>query len=126
MLTSKSLGAIIFVILFGGVAFTTAMGWWQTESSKKPATFSTGEFAGQYDPADIRGSYTFGNIETSFDIPSTVLAQAFDIQTDDPSIFSVKDLEEIYAGSEFEIGTASVRLFVAFYKNLPFDLSTDI
>jgi len=25
-----------------------------------------------------------------------------------------------------EIGTASVRLFVAFYKNLPFDLSTDI
>ena len=31
----------------------------------------------------------------------------------------------VKAGSEQEIGTTSVRLFVAFYKNLPIDLTTD-
>jgi hypothetical protein len=125
-LTSKPLAAIIFIILFGGIAFTTAMGWWATESSKQPATYTEGEFAGQSNPADIRGSYTFGDIEKSFGIPSALLAQAFNIQTDAPASFAIKGLEDIYATSEFEVGTASVRLFVAFYKGLPFDLSTDI
>jgi len=125
-LTSKSLAGIILVILFGGIAFTTAMGWWATESSKRPAVYTEGEFAGQSDPADIRGSYTFGDIEKSFGIPSAILARAFNIQTDDPAAFAIKGLEEIYAASEFEIGTASVRLFVAFYNGLPFDLSTDM
>lgn len=125
-LTSKPLAAIILIILFGGIAFTTGMGWWQTTSSKEPATYTEGEFAGQSNPADIRGSYTFGDIEKSFGIPSVILAQAFNIQTDDPEGFAIKSLEEIYAASEFEIGTASVRLFVAFYNSLPFDISTDM
>ncbi len=68
-LTSKPLAAIIFVILFGGIAFTTAMGWWQTISSKEAATYTEGEFAGQSNPADIRGSYTFGDVEKNFGIP---------------------------------------------------------
>jgi len=125
-LTSKPLAAIIFVILFGGIMLTTATGWWQTESSKQPATFTEGEFAGEANPADIRGSYTFGDIEKSFNIPASILAQAFVIETSDPAAFAVKGLEEIYAASEFEIGTASVRLFVAFYNGLPMDLSTDM
>lgn len=125
-LTSKPLAAILLAILFGGIAFTTAMGWWQTESSKQPAVYSEGEFAGQSNPADIRGSYTFGDIENSFGISSSILAQAFNIQTDDPTAFAIKSLEDIYAAAEFEIGTASVRLFVAFYNGLPFDLGTDM
>lgn len=125
-LTSKSLAVIILIILFGGISFSTAMGWWETESTKEPITFTEGEFAGQYNPADIRGSYTFGDIENSFGIPSAILAQAFGIETDNPAAFAVKSLEEIYAASEFEIGTASVRLFVAFYNGLPIDLSTDM
>lgn len=125
-LTSKPLAAIIFVILFGGIAFTTAMGWWETESTKEAATYTEGEFAGQANPADIRGSYTFGDVEKNFGIAPDVLAQAFKIETDDPAAFAVKSLEEIYAESEYEIGTASVRLFVAFYNGLPFDLTTDI
>jgi len=125
-MTSKSLAAIIVVILFGGIIFSTAMGWWQTESTKEPMTFTEGEFTGLSNPADIRGSYTFGDIEKSFGIPSTVLAQAFIVATDSPSAFAVKGLEEMYAASEFEVGTASVRLFVAFYNGLPFDLSTDM
>ena len=48
------------------------------------------------------------------------------MKSDNPAAFAVKELEEMYAGSEQEIGTASVRLFVAFYNGLPYDLSTDI
>lgn len=125
-LTSKPLAAIILVILFGGITFTTGMNWWQTESTKQPARYTEGEFAGQSNPADIRGSYTFGEIEKSFGVPSAILAQAFAIQANEPAGFAVKGLEEIYAASEFEIGTASVRLFVAFYNGLPIDLSTDM
>ncbi len=125
-LTSKPLAAIIFVVLFGGIAFTTAMGWWQTMSTKEAAVYTEGEFAGEANPADIRGSYTFGDVEKNFGIPPVVLAQAFKVESSDPATFAVKSLEEIYADSEFEIGTASVRLFVAFYNGLPFDLSTDI
>ena len=126
ILTSKPLAALIFIIIFGGIAFTTTMGWFATESTKEPATFTEGEFEGLANPADIRGSYTFGDIEKSFGIPSAILAQAFNIQTNDSAFFAIKELEVIYAASEFEVGTASVRLFVALYNGLPLDLSTDM
>jgi hypothetical protein len=125
-LTSKPLAAILFVILFGGIAFSTVMGWWQTESTKEAATYTEGEFAGQANPADIRGSYTFGDVEKNFQVPASLLAQAFAVNTTDPAAFNVKGLEEMYAGSAQEVGTASVRLFVAFYKGMPYDLSTAI
>lgn len=120
-LTSKPLAVILFVVLFGGIAFSSVMGWWATESSKVPVAFTEGEFAGQANPADIRGSYTLGDIAKSFDVTPEVLAQAFGVATDDPSAFAVKELEAMYLDSGFEIGTASVRLFVAFYTGLPFD-----
>jgi hypothetical protein len=125
-LTSKPLAAIILIILLGGISLSTAMGWWQTESTKVAATYTEGEFAGQANPADIRGSYTFGDVEKNFGIPAAVLAQAFNIQTENPATFAAKELETIYTESEFEVGTASVRLFVAFYNGLPIDISTDM
>ena len=124
-ITSKPLSVMLFVILFGGIVFSSAMGWWATESTKEPATFTEGEFAGMANPADIRGSYTFGDIANSFDITPEILAQAFGITTDDPATFAVKELEAIYLDSGFEIGTNSVRLFVAFYTGLPFDISVE-
>ena len=125
-LTSKPLAAIILIILFGGITLSTAMGWWQTESTKVAATYTEGEFAGQANPADIRGSYTFGDVEKNFGVPAAIMAQAFNIQTENPAAFAAKELETIYAESEFEVGTASVRLFVAFYNGLPIDISTDM
>ena len=126
MLTSKPLAAIVLVILFGGIIFSSTMGWWLTESTKEAATFSEGEFAGLPNPADIRGSYTFGDVENNFDVPATTLAQAFGVASDDPSTFGVKELETIYADQEFEIGTASVRLFVALYTGLPYEIVDDL
>ncbi|MGB8983706.1 MAG: hypothetical protein WCC12_17690, partial [Anaerolineales bacterium] len=64
-LTSKPLAFILFIIMFGGIAVSSALGWWQTESTKVPAAYTEGEFAGQANPADIRGSYTFGDISNS-------------------------------------------------------------
>ncbi len=124
-LNSKTLAVFIVLILFGGILFSTAMGWWQTESSKVAAAFEEGEFAGQSNPADIRGSYTFGDVEKNFSVPTEVLAQAFGVQDQNPAAFTIKNLEDLYAGST-EIGTSSVRLFVAFYTGLPFDLAGEI
>jgi hypothetical protein len=124
-LTSKPLAAIVLVILFGGILFSSGMGWWQTESTKEAATFSEGEFAGLPNPADIRGSYTFGDVENNFNVPAATLAQAFGVTSDDPSTFGVKELESIYEDQEFEIGTASVRLFVARYTGLPYEAVSD-
>lgn len=124
-LTSKPLSVMLFVLLFGGIALSSAMGWWATESTKEPATFTEGEFAGLANPADIRGSYTFGDIANSFDVTPEILVQAFGVSADDPSAFAVKDLEAIYLESGYEIGTNSVRMFVAFYTGLPFDLTAE-
>lgn len=121
ILTSRPLAVIVLVIFLGGIEFSSVMGWWATESTKVPVTFSEGEFTGQANPVDIRGSYTFGDIANSFDVTPEILAQAFGITEGDPAAFAVKELEAIYLDSGFEIGTASVRLFVAFYSGLPFD-----
>jgi hypothetical protein len=128
-LTSKPLAVIILVILFGSIGVTTALGWWSTESTKQAAKFTDGEFAGQANPADIRGSYTFGDIENNFDVPVADLAIAFGLPEDaDAAAYSVKSLEEVYANLEggLEVGTSSVRLFTAWYTGLPFEITDDI
>lgn len=123
-LNSFTLGGLIFVLLFGGISFTSAMNWWQTESEKVPIKYSEGEAVGQYNPADIRGSYTFGEVSELFEVPLGDLQTAFRIPADtDPATYQLKSLEEQFADYPVEVGTASVRMFVAFYKGLPFDLS---
>ena len=125
-LTSKPLAALVVALLFGGIFFSSAMGWWQTESTKEAAKITSGEFAGRANPADIRGSYTFGDVEKNFGISPAALAEAFGIKDSNPAAFAVKGLEGMYANSGQKVGTASVRLFVALYKGMPYDLSTDI
>ena len=81
-LTSKPLAVMIVILLFGGIFFSDALGWWQTKNSGQGRRFGQGEFAGQADPADIRGSYTFGDVQANFDVPVVVLAQAFGVAED--------------------------------------------
>jgi hypothetical protein len=123
-LTSKPLALIVLFVMFGGIGISSALGWWETESTKEPARFTEGEFAGEANPADIRGSYTFGDIANSFDVTPEILAQAFQVSTDDPASFAIKELEELYLDSGYEVGTNSVRLFVAYYLGLPFDTTS--
>ncbi len=126
---SAVLGIVIVIVLFGGIVTTMAFNMWQTESAKIPARYASGEYAGKYDPSDIRGSYSFQDIYNAFDIPVEVLGKAFGIShTDHLAAFKNKELENIYAelaAQGKEIGTGSVRLFVALYVGLPIDLEED-
>lgn len=126
MKVSKGIMAIILpIFIFGGIGLSSLIGYWQTESSKVPAVFNSGEFKGEFDPADIRGSYSFGDVKNAFDIPVDILAKAFGIEEKGAEDFQNKELESKYEGLEQEIGTASVRLFVALYKGLPYNLEAE-
>lgn len=122
-LNGKYVAILFAVILFAGIGGANAAGLWVTESSKEPTLIKEGEFAGMADPGDIRGSYSFGDLETAFDVPATLIAEAFGIETETPRDILCKDLEEIYpaSGDDLEIGTGSVRQFVALYTGLPYD-----
>lgn len=122
-LNSKVVAVILVTILFGGIGISKALGVWHTESTKIPAKYTSGEFAGQYNPEDIRGSFVFQDIFNSFDVPVEVLAKAFGVNVTDPESYPVKDLGLLYADLEAQgitIETASVRHFVALYKGLPY------
>lgn len=129
-LNSKIVGAAVVAVIFGGILLTSALGFWHTTTTKVPNSIKTGEAAGALDPEDIRGSYSFGEISSLFEIPLEDLQKAFMLPADiDPAGFQNKELEALYPDLEeqgFEIGNNSVKLFVAFYKNLPLDLSEDI
>jgi hypothetical protein len=120
------LALIVLVFIFGGIGISSITGSWQTTSTKIPATYTSGDFAGQYNPADIRGSYTFGEISDTFKIPLNDLTVAFSLESQ-PAIseFQVKSLESLYidAATGNSVGTESVRLFVALYKGLPITLA---
>lgn len=122
-ITPRWMAVFIVTILFGGILLSIALGEWTTKSTKEPLTFAEGEFAGEYNPADIRGSYTFGEISRLFEIPLEDLAVAFRVTETDVAAVSVKTLEEKFVDLGVDLGTSSVRLFVALYKGLPFDLS---
>ena len=120
-----SVAITIFVVIFGGIVIASAAGYWNTKNSKEPRRFSEGKFEGIYDPSDIRGNYSFGQISELFDVPLEDLAYAFGIENfEDPAVFECRELEAIYEelkNKGTEIGTSSVKLFIAFYTGLPFE-----
>jgi len=126
-MSSPLVAVIILVVVAGGIALASGMGLWQTESSKVPARYTSGEAEGQYNPADIRGSYTLSDVSEAFGIPVEVLAQAFGLEQEGaPATLQVKILEEEYGQiGELEIGTDSMRLFVARYLGLPITAASD-
>jgi hypothetical protein len=100
-----------------------AFNLWHTTTTKEPARYASGESVGQANPADIRGSYTFGDVAAAFPgVSLAELASAFGVRENE-SAFQVKSLEAASEGAagEYEIGTDSVRLFVARYLDLPYE-----
>lgn len=117
---------IFIVILIAGIFTSQVMGIWESESSKIPVKTESGE----YDPGDIRGSYTFGDVENAFGVPADLLAEIFSIETERPSDFKIKELEGIYTRlaevypeyADVEIGNGSVKFFVKLYTGIDSDL----
>jgi len=126
-LSSKIIAPVVVVMIFGGIAISAAVGHWKTESDKVPITYKEGEFEGQYNPADIRGSYTFADVADVFEIPVELLVSAFPMDgLDNTGGLRVSELEAAYgATEEGEIGTDSMRYFVALYKGLPYTPADD-
>lgn len=124
---SFAMGIIILLVIFGGIGATIATDLWTTTTDKKPAKFTSGEFEGEYNPADIRGSYTFLDVSKAFEIDLKVLYKAFGIPQDtDGTKIKTKDLETLYSETGIEIGNESVQIFVALYKNLPITLDETV
>lgn len=114
---------IMLFLFFGGIGATIAADIWTTEKDKEPAKYSEGIAVGEYNPDDIKGSYTFEEISEFFDIDLQVLFEAFGISKEiSGNEIKSKDLKEIYADIPVEIGNESIKVFVALYKNLPVEL----
>ncbi|MPL99631.1 hypothetical protein SDC9_45849 [bioreactor metagenome] len=109
------------MIFVAGIIITSAAGVWSTESTKTPAKLKDTQYSEAYDPSDIRGSYTFSEISKLYSIPLEDLSAAFGVDEEKGSDFKCKDLESIYGASQYEIGTASVRMFTAYYLGLPYN-----
>lgn len=80
----------------------------------------------EYDPDDIKGSYTFLEISNLYKIPIPDLAAAFMVEESAAKEFKCKDLEGIFSTAPNEIGTASVRLFVSLYYGLNYKSTEEI
>lgn len=121
-LTSKPLAIIVFAFFFGGILAANSLGWWKTTNNKEPARILTGE----YDPADIRGSHTFADISRLYAVPIGDLAAAFGVAEDQAGGFQVKSLETLNGNSSYELGADSVRMFTAWYRGLPYEMSGEV
>ncbi|WP_027308468.1 hypothetical protein [Caloramator sp. ALD01] len=125
-INSRIIALSIFIIIFGGVGLAKLTGMWKTTSTKVPRKITEGESAGQFNPNDIKGSYTFKDVIHNFDIPDEDLAEAFLIDKSQIDTFKCKDLEANYSDTQGkDIGTGAVRAFVAFYKGIDIDLTEE-
>ena len=111
---------IVLAIFISGITLASALGIWKTTAAKTPAKLKDPQYSESYNPSDIRGSYTFSDISRLYNIPIQDLAAAFSIDQKNAADFKCKDLESIYEGSQYEIGTTSVKMFTSYYLGLPY------
>lgn len=124
-LKTTSIVILSVSIVLLGVIITSALGLFKTESTKVPKRLEEATANGAYDPADIKGSYSFAEISRLFDIPINDLADAFGVEKNAAATFKCKDLETVFGESDYDIGTSSVRLFVAYYLGLPYETNEE-
>lgn len=120
------------VLMFGGILAAQKAGWWQTSNAgRAPIRINRGNFAGMYDPSDIRGSSTLASIEQYYGIPASLIAEAFGLKADSPGSLTAKQVEENFPeltaadGTARDVGTDAVKLFVARMTGLPFEPEAD-
>jgi hypothetical protein len=118
---SNILAPLVMVFFVIGIAGTMLTNYWNTEKLKVPVKFEKGTFAGEYNPADIRGSYTLEDVNKAFQVPVADMAKAFGFgDAENQNQIKAKDIEETYGEMEQgELGTDSLRLFVALYSGRP-------
>ncbi len=125
-LTSKPLAVIVLIFMFGGVFFSDLAGLWLTKGGRVPRQIQQSQPEGLPEIVNLRGSNTFGDVEAYYNLPVSILTQAFKLSGDNLQDARLNSLEQAYADYEQEVGTESVKLFVAFYNGIPIDLTDDI
>jgi hypothetical protein len=117
----RAMAVVVVAVMLGTVGIASLAGWWQTTNQKKPGTVSDSTGTSRTDPADIKGSFTFGEISSLYKVPLEDLGTAFRIPEDTSvSAFQCKSLESLglSGDSPWEIGVPSVRWFVALYTGV--------
>jgi len=123
---SKHMGPIILAAFIIGIGSTIGLNLWRTTNTKVLAKFTSGEYEGEYNPADIRGSHTFSQVSEFFEIPLEEIGKSFGLDVvDNMASFKCGNLKEIYGAVEStieggEIGTDSVKLFISLYTGLSY------
>ena len=112
--------AIVLVILAAGVGYAAFSGAWATNSSNGNGI---GDGDGTGGENGIRGSITFEEISSEYGIPEEDMLSAFGLEGSDADTITPGILTELYPDQE--IGTGSVRLFVALYLGEEYDLTGD-
>ncbi len=123
------LAIALIVLIFGTVAAASLAGYWQTDGSGSGSQdkYKSSGSAGEYLPADIKGSYTLAEVGSFFRIPAADLAEAFGIAPADLESVKCKDLSSLYeTAGDAEIGPDSVRVFASLYTGLPYTLSDTV
>lgn len=120
-----STALIVLVILFGGYGIFKVVGLWDDVSDKAPTTIVNSDGSSIYDPSSIRGSSKFIELSEWFNIPLEDLGNAFNVPSDLWETFANKDLEVLYSDLDVELGNGSVKLFVALYTGLPYEIEEE-
>jgi hypothetical protein len=124
VLRSNTLGLIILVFIIGGMAAGKSLGLFEDNSPRSLLEQQIDGEEGVVAAVDIRGSYTFSDISRAFQIPIEILKDAFHLPEEvNFENFRCGDLESIYGDLDnVEIGTGSVKLFVALYTGEEYDI----
>lgn len=126
-INERLLGLVVVGVIGLGILGASAAGLWSTENDKTPSKLTEAGVEGEYNPEDIRGSYTFKEISELYKIDLIVLKEAFQVPEDrNIETFKSKDIEGLYESTGSEIGNGSLKVFVALYKNLPIYLGDDM
>jgi hypothetical protein len=99
-LNSKILGIILLVVIFGGIVLSSALGYWNTESTGGGGYGAGGgEVSGETETEAIRGRTTFQNL-LDLGLPQETIEQVIGGPMPDPSILVRTYCEE--NGLDFE------------------------
>lgn len=118
---------LVFVVILGGIALTIMF----NPSANTPGIGSEktayGDIIRNYSPDNIKGAATLGLTSRQFGVPLDELAYAFRIPPDVAENFRHSLIEEVYikilGSKDIEIGNGSIKLFIALYTGLPYEVT---
>ena len=126
-LKAKPLSILLVVVLYSSVTAANIIGRWDSELKPQDANDNDRYFATRPAPTNINDSNTFGDIDRLFNIPTTILAKAFNLPAEiNSTAFTIKEIQAIYVDQDIDIGSSSVRLFVALYNGLSYETTEPI